>query len=212
MTLLGHHTADEFFDLVNAKDSVIKTMSDSRASFQWNDATAASDWDSDFATLRNRYDSAVLKGKATIIAETTSSVPLSMLPVEDEYQAVLAALSKTPGSTQKGDLQDLSNRLQIAGAQQDFSAMPQPQATDLDLQTFQATGAVTTPVDTTAAAADKAAHDKAASIAASASAAVAAEAQKAADTARNQMIAAAAVLALGGLGYMAFSSKPQRQR
>lgn len=136
MTILGQHTVNEIQDLLAAKDYTIKQIKTARDTMVWTDPVAAADWDKDFAALNKRYDAAALRARAVIISTYATSG--GAVPAEGTYQDVLSALSKIPGTTQKGDLQDLSNRLKEAGAAQDFSQMPQPKATDADLAGFKA--------------------------------------------------------------------------
>ena len=75
-------------------------------------------------------------------AQLELGMPDSVIPVEDEWQGLVHALAKTPGTTAKGDLQDLYNRLCAAqGKPIDLSRMPQPTATDADLGVFKAADA-----------------------------------------------------------------------
>lgn len=144
MTILGLHTVGELKELISAKDYTIGQLEQSRAThfLAWLalDNAAASDWGADYTAFTQRYkvahDAAIDK-----IKNASAAIRDSVNPAEGEYQAVLHALTTTPGSFVKGDFQDLYDRF-VAGTKAviDFSAMPQPDSSqDTDLNNFKAT-------------------------------------------------------------------------
>ncbi len=155
MTILGSHTVAEVDDLIAAKDTDLADFATKRAALSSApDAT----WDADFAALQSRYSSArtTYQVMRPILASAILFVPNSMIAAEDQYQAILSALYNRPpppqGSTPvysdtvyPGGFQDLADRMlhsadPTTGApvMVDESNIPQPTATDVDLNTFNA--------------------------------------------------------------------------
>ena len=143
MPLLGQHTAAETLDLIRAKDLTIFALDKAR-----QEAGKAPDdtWEADRENFGARYEKARTIANG-LIGASRVSLPLvgdEYRPVEPAYQGVLDSLSKTPGTIQKGDLQDLWNRVENARG----SAIPidvlklQPTAGDPDLKVFQASDTV----------------------------------------------------------------------
>lgn len=135
MTILGKHTVSELKELLDAKDYQIRQVDEKAKSiFSHLDQ----DWQNDWSMFLDRWKLA--RGKANSMITKTllanSFVGPTVMPAEDEYQAVLHALTHTTGTVQKGDFQDLSNRVD-AISKIDFSKTPQPNALDLDLAGFK---------------------------------------------------------------------------
>jgi hypothetical protein len=147
MTVLGHHTVAELRDWLSALDYQAGQIANAHGAFAptWKvrDAAALSHWEEDWQAFVARYGAARAKARAAIArAQFEIGVPDSLIPVEDEWNGVQHALTKTPGTTSKGDFQDLYNRLAAAQAKPiDMSATPQPTATDADLNVFKAADA-----------------------------------------------------------------------
>ena len=144
MTVLGHHTVAELRDWLAAIDSQMAQTAAAYAAFAptWEaqDPAAHHEWDGEWKALQTRYGTARTRAQIAFAkALVEVGVPDSLNPVEDEWQGVLHALAKTPGAVQKGDFQDLVNRLTAAeGKPVDMSKMPQPKAADADLGVLQA--------------------------------------------------------------------------
>lgn len=146
MTLFGHHVVSELKDLLNTKDFVISKVEARRGSPAFATMPDGT-WDEDWATFKARYAKAHAKAMVKIIVFDsdatkalslgTNAVRASLVPCEDEYQAVLKALTRIEGNISKGDFQDLYNRIDPTRTI-DFSAMPQPTAGDADLAGFKA--------------------------------------------------------------------------
>jgi hypothetical protein len=147
MTILNHHSVAELRDWLAAIDYQIAQIAAAYAAFapvwQSRDAATHHDWSDDWKALQTRYGVARAKALGAIArAQLEFALPDSMIPVEDEWQGVLHALSHTPGVSAKGDFQDLHDRIVVAeGKPIDFSKMPQPTATDADLGAYKAADA-----------------------------------------------------------------------
>jgi hypothetical protein len=148
MTFLGHHALGELRDWLAAIDYEAGQIGSAYAAFaptwQAQDPVAHRAWLGDWQSLQSRYGVARAKAQSAIgHARWEVGVPDSMIPVEDEWQGVLHALSKTPGATGTGDFQDLYNRLTAAqGRPVDMSKLPQPTAADADLTAYKAADTV----------------------------------------------------------------------
>jgi hypothetical protein len=150
MTILGHHTVAELRDWIEHIDEemgrIDAVAKATLPAWKAQDPPSAAAWADEWKALSSRYQAArVLAEIAFAKSKIAIGVSDSVIPVEDEWQAVLHALSKTPGVVAPGDYQDLFNRLNpIAVAQAkpiDLSNLPQPKATDADLGVFQAANA-----------------------------------------------------------------------
>ena len=148
MTVLGHHTVGELRDWLAAIDYEAAQVASAYAAFastwQAQDAPAHHEWAAEWKSLQARYGVARARAQGAIMrAQLEIAIPDSVIPVEDEWQAVLHALSKTPGTTTKSDFQDLYNRLVAAqGKPIDMSKIPQPTAVDADLSAYKAADTV----------------------------------------------------------------------
>ena len=121
--ILGQHSVSELKLLLKNKDSELADMQKAFASFgpSWSksDPATFSAWSSDYDNLKRRYGMASVEAKAEIIGG--EMVPLlsdDNIPAETGYQAVIGALQAQSGVVNKGDLQDLFNRLQAAQTSQ----------------------------------------------------------------------------------------------
>jgi hypothetical protein len=138
---LGTHTITDLKQLVAAQDYTFSQIDgqvpkllvpplvlDSRVA----------DWMADWQKLKARYADARAKAQKTI--EAWSIQPDSVRSAEDEYQGILKSLDSSLANLQlngyqKGDLQDLYNRMAEIGAHPQFPNMPQPTKTgDFDAQ------------------------------------------------------------------------------
>jgi hypothetical protein len=143
VTILNHHTVAELRDWLAALDYQIGQVAAAHAAFatiwELRDPVAHHEWAGDWKALQTRYGIARAKALGAIgRAQLEFGVPDSMIPVEDEWQGVLHALSHTVGVTAKGDFQDLHDRLVAAqGKPIDLSKTPQPTATDADLGAYK---------------------------------------------------------------------------
>jgi hypothetical protein len=143
MTILNHHSVAELRDWLAALDYQTGQVAAAYAAFapgwQTHDAAAHQDWSADWKAFQTRYGIARAKALGSIgRAQLEVAVPDSMIPVEDEWQGVLHAVSRTRGLTAKGDFQDLHDRLVAAqGKPIDLSKTPQPTATDADLGAYK---------------------------------------------------------------------------
>jgi hypothetical protein len=144
MTVLGHHSVGELRDWLSAIDYQAGQIAAAYAAFgptwQVQDAAAHHEWAGEWKALHSRYGAARSRAQFAIArAQLEVAIPDSLIPVEDEWQAVLHALAKTPGAVAKGDFQDLYNRLAAAqGKPIDLSKMPQPTAADSDMSAYKA--------------------------------------------------------------------------
>jgi hypothetical protein len=147
MTVLGRHSVGELRDWLASIDYEMAQIASAYGLFapvwQAQDPGSHQDWAADWAALQTRYGAA--RGRAQSLlarARLELGIPDSVLPAEDEWQAVRHALARTPGQVAKGDLQDLYARLEGAqGKPVDVSRVPQPTAPDADLAAFKAADA-----------------------------------------------------------------------
>lgn len=139
MTILGQHTVSELRDLVTDKDS---QMAQVQSAYDANASRVDSSWLSDWNALKSRYASARNAASVVMTLAKTSPIPDSTLPAEDTYQAILTALTKTPGSYTDQDWQGLYNRLTAAIGSAPPVVAVQPVSTDVDLNTFNAANSV----------------------------------------------------------------------
>jgi hypothetical protein len=143
MSVLGHHSVGELREWLVDLDYQMEQIGAAYSSFapawQAQDAPSHREWAGEWTSLQTRYGAARAKAQGAIFrSKLDVGIPDSLLPVEDEWQAVLHALARTPGTTAKGDLQDLYDRLAAAqGRPIDLSKRPQPTAPDADLVAFK---------------------------------------------------------------------------
>lgn len=146
---LGKHSIADLKQLIAAQDYVFSQIDgqvpkllvpplvlDSRVA----------DWMSDWQKLKTRY--AAARANAQKVVNEWSIQPDSVRTAEDEYQGILKALDSSLANPQlngyqKGDLQDLYNRMAEIGAHPQFPDMPQPNPKDdFDTQFVQQTAAI----------------------------------------------------------------------
>lgn len=150
MSILGHHTVAELREWIQHIDEemgrIDAVAKATLPTWKAQDPASATAWADEWKALRSRYQAARVSAEVAFAkSKLAIGVSDSVIPVEDEWQGVLHALSKTPGVVAPGDYQDLFNRLNpIAVAQSrpiDLSNLPQPKATDADLAVLQAANA-----------------------------------------------------------------------
>lgn len=160
MTILGDHTVAEVDDLIAAKDIDMADFSAKRATLPY---APDSGWDTDWAALMGRYDSAkaAYAVQRAILVAGSLLVPNSMIDAEAAYASILGALYNQPqGSTADaytdtvvtGGFQDLANRMLAmqnpatgAPVTVNESNIPQPTAPDADLNAFNQLGQLPIP-------------------------------------------------------------------
>lgn len=134
MPFLGLHTVNETKDLIKAKDIGIADVEKARAALS---APPDDTWDSQWSDFKNRYNIAKAAAITEIATTTNPLVSNNYQTVELGYQGILDSLSKTPGTTQPGDFQDLWSRANAASVTPipDHTAEIQPDSntTDPDL-------------------------------------------------------------------------------
>ena len=155
MTIAGRHTVGELRELLAAKDNIAKTLDQKWEQLQskWRSVNnaEAEDWLIDFDIFKDRYQKARRKAVTAISYYGAIS---DEYPVEDEYEGVIRALTvKRNGSYEKGDVQDLYNRIAKVNGGNFGIPTPQPQATDADLQYYTSSGVLLDTLDQTADAA-----------------------------------------------------------
>jgi len=144
MSVFGHHSVGELRDWLSAIEYQTGQLAAAYAAFgpawQAKDAAGHNEWADDWRAFQARYGAARARAQSAIErARWEVGVPDSVIPVEDEWQAVLHALARSPGTTGKGDFQDLNARLVVAqGRPVDMSKTPQPTAVDADLSVYKA--------------------------------------------------------------------------
>jgi hypothetical protein len=157
MTIFGSHTIGELKDLLRAKDNIAKSLEakwfELAPRWQAANKSAADDWQADFQAFKERYQKA--RNSAQLKIDTGRFIPFSDdLPADEEYEGIIRALTvKRNGTYEKGDIQDLYNRIaKINGAGFGIPT-PQPQSVDRDLDYYKTSGTVLTALDQTADAA-----------------------------------------------------------
>jgi hypothetical protein len=140
-TILGNHSVAELSELLTAKDVEQDRIESAFAALDKSKVPVdlLSDWTQDWAALKGRYAQA--RAAALVkIEDTKGQLLLSAANTgaEDEWQHVLHALTRVTGHYQKGDVQDVYNRVVAMGAQVDMKNIPQPSASsDSDLIAFK---------------------------------------------------------------------------
>jgi hypothetical protein len=143
---LGLHTIADLKQLVAAQDYTFAQVNAQLPKLLMPplvlDARVA-DWVSDWAALKNRYNAARIKAQSAI--DSWSIQPDTIRTAGAEYDGILASLDSSLANPQlngyqKGDLQDLVNRMSDIGAHPQFPNMPQPDPKqDFDTQFIEAT-------------------------------------------------------------------------
>lgn len=138
MTVAGQHTVDEVRQLMRTAEFRMDRAQAliNRLPFSQNNVNLVKEWDN-FVDVRwkNAHDAVLasilgLKLQNPLVTEV-------LLPAEKEFQAILKAITATPGQVRMGDLSDLINRLETASGQKlDESGAPPPPNFDPDLDAF----------------------------------------------------------------------------
>ena len=144
MTIFGMMTVAELRDLLKEEDGKVAALKKGFDAFKptWCQADQAgcNDWNNDWNALTSRYNSA--RRKAQAIIAVTSGVGDAYKPADGEYLGVLQAMCQGQTSTsggctqQKGDFNDLSQRLALAGQTVKLPQI-QPKATDVDIEVYK---------------------------------------------------------------------------
>ena len=133
-SILGQQSVADLKDLIAAQDNSIaqlqKHFDETPAENIAQDTDLLSDWNA----LKARYTAARGDAQAIIDLNVVSVIPDSATPAQSNYDEVLKALKQSYPtlSVTKGDLQDIFNRFPF-----DMSPLPQPVASDVDLNTFK---------------------------------------------------------------------------
>jgi hypothetical protein len=150
-TVLGQQTVAELQDIMASWSYRMQQLAGSYTSFastwQARDSAAFTDWTADYTRLQNRYNAAMSKAQAAVSsAKLNFATPNSLIPAQAEYDGLAKAMRQCypPDGCPiaKGDFDDLDSRLRSAGVRPDYSAMPQPQARDVDISVYSATAPV----------------------------------------------------------------------
>lgn len=148
-TFFGTHTIADLKDLLAAQDYTFTQIDNEVPKLMVPPLVLDSrvaDWVTDWQNLKTRYQAA--RQKALDAINGWSIQPDSVRGAEAEYQGILGALDSSIANSslngyQKGDLQDLVNRMTEIGAHPQFPAMPQPtQSADFDQQFIQQTATI----------------------------------------------------------------------
>jgi hypothetical protein len=143
---LGSHTITDLKQLIAAQDYTFSQIQSQEPKLLMPPLVLdprVSDWVSDWEALKKRY--AVARAKAQSAIDSWSLQPEQIRTAENEYKGVLAALDSSLANPelngyQKGDLQDLVNRMSDIGAHPQFPNMPQPDPKqDFDQQFIETT-------------------------------------------------------------------------
>lgn len=141
-SFLGEHTVDDLKHLIEAYDYAFTELEHKVEELPPTDPRTA-EWMSEFMTLRERY--LVARTAATKTINEWSVLPDSARTCEPEYQAVLRALQRNEDAYDRGDYQDLYNRLSELLKYKPVLNMPQPKE-DFDTAFLKATSGVTSGV------------------------------------------------------------------
>lgn len=128
----GTHTIADLRQLVAAQDYTFNQMDSQTVKLLLPPLVMdprVADWMQDWQNLKNRY--AAARGKAQAAIDSWSIQPDSIRTAEDEYQGILKSLDTSLANPQlngyqKGDLQDMLNRMTEIGAHPQFPNTPQP--------------------------------------------------------------------------------------
>jgi hypothetical protein len=141
MSWLGKPSIADQIDLIAAKDHDTKALIEAFKGFQaaWltKDGAAMADWLKDWGAFWNRWQHARRLAELEILTAKTNIAPNNQI-IAGNYNVILKAFTRTPGHFQKGDFQDLYNRLARAGARVEIGDTPQPTTNDVDRDMFNA--------------------------------------------------------------------------
>lgn len=158
-SVLGKMTVAEADELIKAKDYDFTQIAQKyiQVGPNWRERNPAeyADFMKDYMALMDRWATAkqAVQKKLTVLAAGFSLLPNSAIPAQAEYDQLLEALTRTPGRWQKGDIQDIHDRLSKAGIAANvgpvvYPNQPQPKAPDLDIKPYQAADVVVKKVET----------------------------------------------------------------
>ncbi len=143
---LGIHTIADLKQLVAAQDYTFSQIQAQESKLLTPPLVAdprVPDWVADWEMLKRRY--AVARALAESAITSWSIQPDTIRTAEVEYQGILKSLDSSLANTalngyQKGDLQDMVNRMTEIGAHPQFPNMPQPDPKqDFDTQFIETT-------------------------------------------------------------------------
>ena len=164
----GLASPEDISFLKTAGDYKITQLADAFHAFYptWvkTDANAANVFMGDFASLQARWGMAKAKAASSSLASgVVAGLTGGFVGIQSVQDALTRATQQVPGTTTKGDFQDLVVRLAKAMGKPvadavDLSHMPQPGRTASDVA-YAAAGAITKPIDTSIDAAKKAWQD-----------------------------------------------------
>lgn len=152
--ILGLMTVAELRDLLRAKDYQLKVLDRAAVSHGvWSDDARMADWNADFAALQARYATARRAAQLVIDAAEYNPIDDSLLPASAEFDGVMRALrknwdGKTGGALAKGDMSELSARLEADGGAPDYSGTPQPRIdSDAALRIYKAADVIVRTIE-----------------------------------------------------------------
>lgn len=140
---LGTHTIDDLRHLLDAYDYAFSELDKSAQKLSPTDPRTA-EWLSEWRTLKERYNLAKVSAVAAI--NEWSIQPDSIRTCPKEYELILRALQREPDAYQKGDYQDLYNRMSELLKYKPQLNMPQPKQ-DFDTSFMANTAGVADAVD-----------------------------------------------------------------
>lgn len=134
---LGGPSISDTIDLMKSGDYKVsqlgKAFGDFTGTWVGKDPGGWADFSNDWLALQGRWAAAKVAAKSPALA-------LPFADIGPAYAGLLKALDSSP--IQKGDLQDLVQRIEKAGGSTNFSKMPQPKGPDLGLGILKATAPV----------------------------------------------------------------------
>jgi hypothetical protein len=154
-TYTGAQSIDDLKTALTNWDVRMKALADAyaAASPAWSASDQAGfvDWTNDWNALQARYNAAVSSANSAVQFASFSLMPGSTISAQTEYDVLAKAMRQCypPDGcpTQKGDFDDLHNRITVAATAAgtpapDYSKMVQPTTTDWDMKVFAATASV----------------------------------------------------------------------
>lgn len=150
-TLGGSPSVADLKDLIASGTYRVKQLGQKYADFAptWvqKDSAAFVDWTNDWTKFQNRWNPALKTAQDKASGMLSSLTPDTYMPAADEYTGMMKALKQgyppDGAQIQKGDFDDLSNRLEAAaGSKINYSAMPQPVGEDAGMGFYKSTANV----------------------------------------------------------------------
>lgn len=160
-TVAGAWSIAELKDLIASHDAIIAQLTASYSAFspEWaqKDAAGLAAFGDDYQAMLSRYNSAKVAANAAIAASAVVPLSDAMTPAGPGiYDGILNALKQNPATVSKGDLDDLSNRLEAAQKAAGatvlvYTNIPQPsKGSDVDISVLtaaqQATSHIVDPI------------------------------------------------------------------